>query len=43
MPFIKKIVTAFALLIVMAAVSFVGYGIATDCPNTVGYVHCYQE
>lgn len=37
-----KILGAVVLILTVAAICFVGYGIDTDCANTSGYVDCSE-
>lgn len=36
----KKAITSIEGIAVVLFLTFVAYGIHTDCPNTAGYVYC---
>lgn len=39
----QKIFTVIGSIILLAVACFIWYGIATDCPDTAGYVYCPKE
>lgn len=43
MKFFNLVKTASSILLVLFVLLGIYYGLATDCPNTAGYVYCGKQ